>query len=404
VPDIEALNAVAAADIQAVNGVAKADTQAINGVGIAASGASYWAVCLDDAQTSWAAHADIASESDWATNVWNTYGESGSVDTVDIAYGKDGSGNPIFATISNATGNNVWMDQNNDITDGSSWSRSSIASGAKRLSILWGNDVWVSVGKMGNEELDRSTDGGANWTAIDISGLTNISSTIDITALASDGGDNWMFGQAANLYFSSDNGASWAFLIQPEGTGKTIYDIVFTNNTWVVLYKGSGTQSRIITCPASTAANMDATSDWGTAQLLEGAVYIDQTGNDAGSTALNGNITKRMAAAGGRVVVLQQGLASNNMARTTAADVNGKTCTLENVIVHVPLAEGNANCIATDGTVWIIGGDGSDTGRDGGTLARSTNGGDSWALIVEGINNTTSTTVNGIAPNVYLPL
>ena len=110
-----------------------------------------------------------------------------------------------------------------------------------------------------------------------------------------------------------------------------------------------------------------------------------------------------MAAAGGRVVVLQCGSATNDMARVQAADVSGKTCTVENTITIVPLSEGDGNCIATDGITWLVGGDGGNTGDDGGEICRSTDGGDTWTLIVNGID-ATNKKVNGIAPSVYLPL
>ena len=409
--DIEALNAVAAANIEAVNGVAKANIETINGVGIGGLvAATYWAVCFDDNKISWAAAADIASESVWATNVDDPVASASSsgTDTIDIAYGKDNSGNGIFLTIGNSSGNNVWVDQNNDITDASNWDRINLADTAKRRTIQWGNDVWVAAGEMGNTRIHRSTDGAANFTSVDVSGLDNIVTGTKVTGLASDGAGNWMFGQAANLYFSSDDAATWAFLLQPEGTGNTINDIVFTNNTWVVLYNNGGAQAWVITCPAAAAANMDDTGDWGTTQRLTGAVYVNGGGTDEGTTHLHGTLSTRMAAAGGRVVFLQSGNGHNDMAFTTAADVSGKTCTLKNIVVNVPVSgSGGTNVpygIATDGITWLIGAGGEDDGRNGGDICRSTNGGDSWALIVEGIDNDSTNEINGIAPNVYLPL
>ena len=409
-PDIEALNGVAAADIEAVNGVAKADIQAVNGVdmpgGVVA--ATHWACCFHATLTSWVAAADVADVTKWEDNTWTTHGEGGSTEMFDIAYGKDNSGNPIYVAIANSTGNNIWVDQNNDITDGSSWSRIQIPSGSRkqRETILWGNDVWVTVGRVASGVIDvhRSTDGAASFSAIDIAGLTNISTSDHIYALSSDGAGNWMIGQGPNLYFSSDDAASWAFLLQPEGTGNIIKDIVYTNSTWVVLYDDGSDDSWLITCPASTSANMDATSDWGTAVQLSAANQVDAAGNSTATAShLDGSLSKRMAAAGGRVVVLQCGSATNSMAKTQAADVSGKTCTVENTIIIVPLSEGDGNCIATDGITWLIGGDGGNTGGDGGEILRSTDGGDSWTLIVNGITST-NRKINGIAPSVYLPL
>ena len=410
-PDIETLNAVAAADIEAVNGVAKANIETINGVTMPAGGfvaATYWAVGFHGSKTSWAAAADIADVTEWETNIWTTHGDGGSAANIDMAYGKDNSGNPIFVAIVNSSGNNTWVDQNNDITDDSLWTRIQLPAGSQiaRETIQWGNDVWVAAGRVDTNVVDihRSTDGLASWSAIDVTGLTNIDDddAFDITALASDGAGNWMFGQKENLYFSSDDAASWAFLLQPEGTGNLIRDIVYTNNTWVVLYDDGNSDAFVITCPASTAANMDATSDWGTAQQLEAANLVDALGNSTVSTThLHGVTTRRMAAAGGRVIFVQCGAGVNG--RTMAADVSGKTCTLENSILILPVTEGNVNCIATDGITWLIGGDGGNTGDDGGEICRSTDGGDSWTLIVNAIQSA-NYKVEGIAASVYLPL
>ena len=424
--DIEALNAVAAANIEAVNGVAKANIETINGVGIGGLvAAAYWVVGFHGSKTSWAAAADIADVTVWEANKWTTHGDGGSTAIIDVAYGKDSSGNPIFVAIANSTGNNTWVDGNNDITDDSSWTRIQLPTGERiqRETIQWGNDVWVAAGRVTTTDvvdIHRSTNGITSWSTVDVSGLTNITDDpdFDITALASDGAGNWMFGQKENLYFSSDDAASWAFLVQPAGTGHEIRDIVFTNNTWVVLFDGDyhdnsdpndatpdgipDQDAYVITCPASTSANMDATGDWGTAQKLEAVNLVDAAGNSTTPTThLNGVTTRRMAAAGGRVVFLQCGAVPNG--RTLAADVSGKTCTLEDTVVILPFTEGNVNCIATDGITWLVGGDGGNTAADGGEICRSTDGGDTWTLIVNAIQSATYK-VEGIAPSVYLPL
>jgi len=405
-PDIAKINGATATDIVKIDGAASADVVKIDGNSAASTAvASYWAICFDDNQTSWAANADIASESEWADNIWTTHGDGGSADMIDIAYGKDGSGNPIFLAIANSSGNNVWVDQNNDITDNSTWTRINLSSTAKRQTIQWGDDVWIAAGNVSasNVNIHRSTDGAASFSAIDVSGATNISTTEQIKALASDGAGNWMFGQKANLYFSSDDGASWAWLIQPSGaSGDFIRDIVYTNGSWVVLYSAGG-NAKMIACVGSTAANMDDSGDWGTAVTLTGN-FTDDVGNETTPT-LSGTSTKRMAAANGRIVAMQMGNGPNG-ARTIGADVSAKVITLDSsgTIQRVPFTAGTAQCIATDGTTWLAGGDGSDAGRNGGEICRSTNGGDSWALIVEGIDNHTANKVNGIAPDLYLPI
>tara|TARA_R110002074_G_scaffold91490_1_gene200057 strand:+ start:38 stop:1258 length:1221 start_codon:yes stop_codon:yes gene_type:complete len=404
--DFVKVNGVAASSIVKIDATAKSAIGKIDGCTTPSSGATYWVIALDDNETSWAAPADIADESVWAANLWDTATSGGSADTVDIAYGKDNSGNPIFVAISNTSGNNIWVDQNNDITDDSSWTRKSLPSTAHRHTIHWGDDVWIAAGNVSasNVSLHRSTDGAGSFAAVDVSGATNISTTEKITALSTDGAGNWMFGQKANLYFSSDDGASWAWLIQPSGTsGDFIRDIVYTNGCWVVLYSTSG-NATLISCVGSTAANMDDSGDWGTAVTLTGS--FTNSGGSTSTVTLSGTATKRMAAASGRIVALQLGAGHNDAARSIAADVSGKVITLDSsgTVQLVPFTQGTANCIATDGTTWLAGCDGGDTGRNGGELCRSTDAGDSWALIVDGIDNATSTRVNGIAPNVYLPL
>jgi hypothetical protein len=420
-PDIATINTVAAADIATVNGVAKADIATVNAVDMPSGtvSATYWAICFDDATTSWAAHADIADVTEWEDNVWNTYGDASGTDTIDIAYGKDTEGNGIFVALANSSGNNVWVDQTSDITDGSAWTRQQLPSGTRkhRETIQWGNDVWVTVGRVSSGIIDvhRSTDGADNFLAVDITGLTNISSTETIKALASDGAGKWMFGQKANLYFSDDDGATWAWLIQPSGaSGDFIRDIVYTNGSWVVLYSAGG-NANLIACVGSTAANMDAAGDWGTAVTLtglfkDGDTQILDSNNNAMTVTLSGTSTKRMAAAGGRIVAMQMG--GGNLvsrlagSRTIAADVSGKIITLDSsgTVQRVPFTQGTAQAIATDGgDTWLAGGDGGDTGPNGGEICRSTDGGDSWTLIAEAISGT-SKRVNGIAPDVYLPL
>ena len=415
--DIDAINPVACANIEAVNGVTKADIQAVNGLGVCTSGATQWAMCFDDRDVSWAAAADIADVTEWEGNKYDaSTGASDSTDLIDIAYGKDTEGNPIYVAIADSTGNNTWVDQTNDITDESAWTRKQLPSSTRRQreSIQWGNDVWVSVGRVETDQVDVhiSTDGADTFSAIDITGLTNI---VDgdlaggdkghIYALASDGAGKWMIGQGENLYFSSDDAATWAFLLQPEGTGNIIKDIVYTNSTWVVLYDDGADDAWAITCPADTAANMDATGDWGTAVQLIASTYKERDGTLVGNSShLDGSLTKRMAAAGGKVVFLQCGNATNEMAKTQTATVDGKTITLDDLIVHVPLSDGKANAIATDGAgTWLVGGDGGDAGQNGGDICRSTNNGTTWTLIAEGISGTQAM-IQGITPNVFLPL
>jgi hypothetical protein len=411
-PDIEAIDGVAAGDVEGVNGVAKSNIQAINGVGIAASGATRWAISTDDMYISWANAADIADVTAWEGNMYAIIGSS-SVDTIDIGYGLDGSGNAKWMTVSNTNADEIKFDDNNDITDESAWTTHNIHTdygNAKQSTIVYGAGdgasdsssgssvtrvgCWISSGRTSSSNVwvHRSVDGGANWTHLNLQGLTNIagstSSDNHLHGLASDGTGNWMVAQKGNLYFSSDSGVSFAYLIQPSGNGAhLIRDIVYTNSTWVVIYK-DGAALYTASCAGSTLANMDASGDWSNAVELEDAAGDGLSGN---------NLNIRAAAAGGRVVAKDHN-------RTLAFTVNGKN---DPVIVGTRQSvpdEGNLNCIATDGTTWLVGSDGGLTGEDGGDICRSLDGGESWTKICEGIQEAGNRKIEGIAANVLLPL
>jgi hypothetical protein len=413
VPDIEALNAVAAADIATVNAVAKADIATVNGVAMlsGAVAATHWATCGINTYISWVAAADLADVTAWEGNVFLTE-QAGSAETVDIAYGKDGSGNGMFMMITNNSGNNLRFDGNNDITDDSAWTRKNLPSSAKQKTIAYsdgdgesdsssGNAVtrsnaWIVGGlhSSSNANIRRSIDGGANWTAVDISGLTNFSTSTGtdtgIYGLAGDGTGNWMFGQKGNLYFSSDSGVSWSYLVQPFGGAGTdrIYDIVYTNGSWVVFGKVGG-NGKVVACVGAVATSMDdASADWGTIVHLTAA---------SGAIVASQVLSARMAAANGRIVVIDS-------SRTMAISVSGKTITIESDRIDIDTGS-VVNSVATDGITWLIGVTGASSGGTaGGDLYRSTDNGENWTQIVNGFGASGNQPFTGIAPNVYLPL
>ena len=89
-------------------------------------------------------------------------------------------------------------------------------------------------------------------------------------------------------------------------------------------------------------------------------------------------------------------------AKALAATVNGKTDpVIQGDTQTVPDTGGASNCIATDGTTWLIGSDGNSGGGD---ISRSTDGGENWGIIVDGINESGDRKIEGIAPNVVLPI
>ena len=420
--DYTKYNSVAAADIVKIDGVAVGNIVKCDGTTKPASGATQWAVASIDMYISWAAHADIADVTEWEGNFYRL--ENSSADAFDIAYGEDGSGGAMWMTIWNSNGDEIKFDGNNDITDESTWSTHNIHAdygNAKQRTIVYGagdgnsdsssgNAVtrvgcWMTAGytSSNNAWLHRSVDGGSNWTHLNLHGLTNIvgasGNDNSMTGLASDGTGNWMVAWKGNLYFSSDSGVSFSFLLQPSGSGsELIRDIVYTNSTWVVIQK-NGSALQALTCAGSTAANMDdASNDWSSAVTLEDDGSTNIVNNSPVPLGLNGNAAfARAAAAAGRVVCIDGG-------NTLAFTVNGKTNPVIQGTRQTLPDEGTANCIATDGSTWLTGSDGGNTNDDGGDICRSTDGGANWNKICEGIQSSGDKKIEGIAANVLLPL
>jgi hypothetical protein len=410
------------ANLTKVNNIAKASIAKINNVGVPASGATRWAIATDDGYVSWANAADIETESVWEGNAYLS-NSSLAADAFEIAYGKDGSGNAQWMASWNSSSREISFDANNDITDESAWTVFNVSSGGKIETIVWGAgdgasdsssgsaitraDVWLAAGRntSGNVYVQRTVDGGSNWTALNLDGLTNISDSTNqdhhIRGLASDGTGNWMLAQRGNLYFSSDSGVSFSFLIQPTGdNAHFIRDVVFTNNTWVILVDKGSTFS-LMTCANAVATSMDATGDWSSEVAVTGG----------GGVSLNAsNLFSVMAAANGNVCIIDH-------ADCMTATVDGKNSPVIQGNIKrirsrtvdssaVGIIEGQINCIATDGSTWLIGSDGASAGLDGADIARSTDNGANWAQICEGIDGFGSgdRKIEGIAPNVVLPL
>lgn len=349
------------------------------------AGASRVVACFDDAYVSW---ADIGSDTDvteWEGNMFKAGAGGDSWDILDIAFGKNGNGDPFYVAVANSNNPEILYDDDGDITDGERWSEinlgSNPAGNLKQRTVLWGNDVWVTAGLLNNSNkyIYRSTDG-STWSAIDISGLTDIGNvyTNGIYALTSDGEGKWWFGIGGKLYYSSDNASSWS--LHATFSGEFIQDLAYTNDTLVALVKHGGNPH------LRTAASTDTTDFSSKTQL-----------QDSNGKSLSGNKAKRMAAGNGRVVV-------RDTARTQAADVSGKTITIQGTRQDLP-DEGNLNCICTDGEGnWWAGSDGGSSGPDGGDICKSTDNGLSWTKVAEGINVSGDRKVEGIAVDVLLPV
>ena len=391
-PDFEAVNGITAANLEACQGVAKASIEAINGATVPSSGATRLVAAFDDAYVGWVNIADQAAVATWETNTYKVGNSGDSWDLTDIAAGKDGNGAEFYVAVVNSNNPEIIHDDDADITDGQQWTEINLGGSnqptgnLKQRTVAWGNDVWITAGLLTNSAkyIYRSTNG-TTWTAIDISGLTDIGNvyTNGIYALTTDGGVGgnagiWWFGIGAKLYRSTNDGSAWS--LHHTFTGSTIQDLAYTNSTLIALLKNGGNAH------LATAAASD-TTDWSALTQLQ----------DANGDGLSGNNAKRMAAGAGRVVVI-------DTARSLAADVNGKTITIQGTRQDLP-DEGNLNCITTDGsgTFWT-GSDGGTTNDDGGDICTSTDNGLSWSKIVEGINKSGDRKVEGITTNVPLPV
>jgi hypothetical protein len=412
-PDIEKLNDVAAADIEAVNGVAKANIQAINGVDVPASGqtATRWVAAFDgNGQKMYIAYAAHSDRTSWTgTEVNNS-----TPHNLWIAYGKDGSGNSLWVVTTDSGSMEIAHDDNNDVTDGSDWTKVSNDSAGndieKLWTVEWGNDVWIgagiTTGASGGQEIYRSTDG-ATWARIDLSSVSGIGTT-HIYGCASDGAGSWMIGQGSKIFASTDNGQNWAEMTSYPGTA--VADIGFTNNTWVVL--GAASPGNINTVGAAAFATEmggGSAATWG-----EQDAKVSNDGTTHGEHQINvtqtGSGRSRLACGGGVAVI-------GHTAYTLAFDINGTTIGIrsatglskdgnQNGIVRVsggsetgqPIIDNTINTIATDGNgVFLV-------GSDAGDVAESTDNGASWTQIVNGFTYNGNRKFEAIRANVYLPV
>ena len=393
--DINQINDVDYANISQINDVATANVNEVNDQGVAAAGATRWVVATQNGYLAYAASSDLTS---WTS--YDAYDESGSDganqnsgDSESVSYGKNNSGSPIYvATRSQQNGGTQIREltiSGTDVTANSEWTNIDLeGSGSKEaiMEVQWGArsdgtaaGTWVAVGKQGTGNIFRSTDGGANWSAVDISGLSGHSSgnvNADfINGVASDGAGKWMFAQDNRIYYSTDDAASWS-VSTPFSSNSPGYahNVVFTNNSWVLCYSRSSTV-RFRSCAASDI------TDWGSEVT---AVNIPHSTTDARLV--------KMAAANGNVCAV--GEFNLNINRFT---VNGKTIgTVSNVTLT---GTGSARGIATDGTKWIL-------ACEDGDLHESTDNGANWTQRLDAFQADGNNTLDfeAVTGNVFLPL
>ena len=402
-PDLEALNGVASADIEAINGVAKSSVEAVNGNSVVSGSttATRWVAGFDGLGSDW--YISFATPDDLSASVWEdnmyTAVSGSSPDTYELAYGKDSTGTPLWVAAVYSGNPEIIHDDDNDVTDGASWTGINLStpSAAKPRTIVWGengdnNSCFAAIGKLpsGNQYVSRS-EGGTSWSQIDISSsCANLSTTVVVYGLATDGLGVWMFAQEDRLYISTDNASSWA-QFQDGGSdvipsaNAVIQDIVYTNDSWVILMKwddsgGDGTRMFLQSCAASDR------TDWGTPLKLKDSTASGQ---------FISNSATKMTGVAGKLIV-------HDSANIQAATVSGKTLTLVGDKVAPP-DSGTLYCIGFDGTTLLTGSQGTSGGGD---ISKApdwppTNFGSD--PVAEGINHSGDRRVMALMPNLHFP-
>ena len=344
--DYEKVNDVAAGSIEKINDIAKSSIEKINDMTTPSSGATYWITAMNARDIAFAASSDTTSWTNYDAGI-NPPGAS--VNPLSIGYGQDNSNNPLYV-ITNATDNGEMMRAPNAADSSTTWT--AIQNDYRLFDVAYGNSVWVAVGQMtgsspkGNNVF-RSTDGGTNWSSVDVSGATNIANT-GCYAICYAGGTTFYFSQQNRIYKSTNSGASWALahtLLDSGGSDPgDIRALQVTNNSLVAFIKSAG---ELFSCSLSDD------TDWSTETSL----------TSAGSIALN----THMASGGGRVVlVLSQ--------KFWAADVSGKSITLEHNNADLSSdTHGNATSVGTDGSGTVI------VGCTDGDILKSTDNADSFS-------------------------
>ena len=402
--DLEAIQGVAAASVEAVNGVAKASVEAVNGVEVvaAATGASRFVNATGGGFIATAANSD-------RTN-WSTYDgtDSSSPKAFSLAFGRNANGQGVYVCTRDAASREIQI-SGTDVTTDAVWTDINISPNDKQYKVAWGAKsgttagVWMSVGDDGL--VMRSTDGGANWSAVDMSS-TNLGSKV-ITNIATNGQGKWMFfagsTSSAYMFVSTDDGASFSQSLPFDDNDEpqSFEGLVYTNSTWIVAY------SRQSEVNFRSCADSD-TSDWGSEFRVNSTNFPDRNigSNNSAHSVTFANPSQqtqfiRMAAANSKVCAVST---ADEVILTFSA--NGK------VLNNGQFVDGNASgetklsidggdtCmdVCTDGSTWLV-------SCKGGDVHESTDNADSWTRIVNDLSiSGTQYDLNAITCDVVLPL
>ena len=375
--DYTKYNGVAAADIVKIDGVAVADIVKCDGVtkGGAAT-ATNWVVAGDDGHVFWCG-AD-------PTGTWTEYDNwqgDGTPRAYDIAAGKDANGNIIYVMTRDSINGELQVSGTN-VETSHFWTKKTISGSGDQdqYRIIWADDgstsgVWLAVGRQSNTGVQRSTDGGANWSSVDISNLSGHDTSIGIQAMCF-GNGVVMMAQDERIYTSTDYGANWSVSTPfSTDTPTAARCLVYTNSTFVLICGRLG-ELRIRSCADSDLTDWSAESTANTSTRNPGNKFED---------------TVNCTAANGRVAHI-----TTNDDYVSYFDVDGKTISNINVVDLPMNSQRKAEDIETDGATWLI------TSRIG-DIWRSTDNAETWTKIKTDAGGNADHG-QAICSNVLLPL
>jgi len=411
-------NGVSCSDITSINTTVKGSINIINGLEACSSDPDYGPAMtmlvagFPQGYLSHALVADLTNINEWRANDFKPTPDATSKGILQIVYGKDGSGDPLFVIVTDNDSNSLYRITPSNLTSKSTWSQISFntppdraedgPTNIKQRTVEWGNNVWVSVGNLKNSGAGfnqkyyawRSTDG-ASWDGISLTGSTDIeeSGNNKIRALATNGAGTWWFGIGHKIYKSTDNALTWGTTAEHNldtgSNGAGIRELVYTNNSLVCIYNyndGAGTNK-----PRAVSAVSSDTTDWGTPVNIQGNAPDGSPGG-----ALHSSNTDTAVAANGIVLFAD----TNN---TMAASVSGKTVTMLDSYA-TPRDGDPIYTAATDGEgTWYVGSYG-DGGEGAIYYTTAANDWSSWTRMVNDMGTGASPDgVQALAVDRYIP-
>lgn len=172
--DYAQIHDVAVANISQINDVPYANCGQVNDCTKAVSGASRWVVVTGGGYVAHAANSNRTS--------WTSYDGAASTPTsIALAFGKNSSGAGIYVAGTTSHQRELLV-SSTDVTDGNEWTDVNVSPNDDQYAVAWGArsdgtaaGTWMSGGDDGL--LMRSTDGAANWSAVDMSS-TNLGTKV----------------------------------------------------------------------------------------------------------------------------------------------------------------------------------------------------------------------------------